>query len=103
MTLAPNQTELLARARADLRMGVPVVLRLDGRDVVAAAAETLSAGRLDGLRALGDAVLAITPRRAETLKARAIPIVWRGSSCRPMPIHAGSPRSQTRRMTCRTR
>ncbi|WP_133485478.1 GTP cyclohydrolase II [Aliiroseovarius marinus] len=71
MTLAPNQTELLARARADLRMGVPVVLRLEGRAVVAAAAETLSAGRLDDLRALGDAVLAITPRRAETLKARA--------------------------------
>ncbi|WP_432448850.1 GTP cyclohydrolase II [Aliiroseovarius marinus] len=71
MTLAPDQTELIARARADLRMGVPVALHLDGRWVIAAAAETLSAGRLDNLRALGDATLAITPRRAETLKARA--------------------------------
>ncbi|WP_371170066.1 GTP cyclohydrolase II [Aliiroseovarius sp. 2305UL8-7] len=71
MTLAPDQTELIARARADLRMGVPVVLRLEGRSVLAAAAETLSSGRLTEMRALGPVSLAITPRRAETLKARA--------------------------------
>ena len=71
MTLAPNQTELIARARADLRMGVPVVLRLEGRSVLAAAAETLSSGRLAEMRVLGRVALAITPRRAETLKARA--------------------------------
>lgn len=71
MTLAPDQKELIARARADLRMGVPVALHLDGRWVLAAAAETLSGKRLENLRELGPAVLAITPRRAETLKARA--------------------------------
>ncbi|SEV90096.1 GTP cyclohydrolase II [Aliiroseovarius sediminilitoris] len=71
MTLAPNQTELLARARADLRMGVPVVLARDGRTVLVAAAETLSSGRLSEMRTLGAPVLAITPRRAATLKARA--------------------------------
>ncbi|MCK0140265.1 GTP cyclohydrolase II [Aliiroseovarius sp. F47248L] len=71
MTLAPNQTELLARARADLRMGVPVVLTCDGRAVLVAAAETLSSGRLNEMRALGAPVVAITPRRADTLKARA--------------------------------
>ncbi|WP_298566990.1 GTP cyclohydrolase II [uncultured Aliiroseovarius sp.] len=71
MTLAPNQTELLARARADLRMGVPVVLTRGGRTVLVAAAETLSSGRLADMRALGAPVLAITPRRADTLKARA--------------------------------
>ncbi|MDE9450258.1 GTP cyclohydrolase II [Aliiroseovarius sp. Z3] len=71
MTLAPNPTELLARARADLRMGVPVVLTHDGRAVLVAAAETLSSGRLNEIRAVGDPVVAITPRRAETLKARA--------------------------------
>lgn len=71
MSLAPNQTELLARARADLRMGVPVVLKSDNREAFLAAAETLTDTRLAALHALGNAVLLVTPRRAETLKARA--------------------------------
>ncbi|GAA6161721.1 MULTISPECIES: GTP cyclohydrolase II [Ruegeria] len=73
MSLIPDISELLARARADLRMGVPVVLTDDtGFSVVAIAAETLSAQRLADLRGLdGDPVVAITVRRAETLKARA--------------------------------
>ena len=41
MTFAPDVTETLARARADLRMGVPVVLG----DVLVLAAETLTAQR----------------------------------------------------------
>ncbi|WP_322894621.1 MULTISPECIES: GTP cyclohydrolase II [unclassified Yoonia] len=66
---SPDITERLARARADLRMGVPVVL--DGGALVLAA-ETLDAGRLAQLRMLGGTpVLAITSWRAETLKARA--------------------------------
>ncbi len=68
MTFAPDVTELLARARADLRMGVPVVV--SGRGVVLAA-ETLVAGRLDEALALGDVALAVTDWRAATLKARA--------------------------------
>lgn len=72
MSLVPDSIELLARARADLRMGVPVVLTGDGMSVLALAAETLSAGRLADLRDLGRVpVVAITARRAETLKARA--------------------------------
>ncbi len=71
MTLAPDIIEQLARARADLRMGVPVVFTGD-RGVLVLAAETLSAQRLTDLLALGGSpVLAITARRAETLKARA--------------------------------
>lgn len=71
MSLAPDTPELLARARGDLRMGVPVILRGQGA-VLVLAAETLEAQRLADVRALGnDAVLAITARRAETLKARA--------------------------------
>lgn len=67
MTFAPDITERLARARADLRMGVPVVL--DGGAVMMAA-ETVDAARLAHLRGLGAApVLAITGWRAETLKA----------------------------------
>ncbi|MCE8521716.1 GTP cyclohydrolase II [Ruegeria pomeroyi] len=72
MSLIPDITELLARARADLRMGVPVVLRdEDGDCTLALAAETLTAERLADMRQLGDPVIAITGRRAETLKARA--------------------------------
>ncbi|WP_371229420.1 GTP cyclohydrolase II [Roseovarius sp. 2305UL8-3] len=72
MSFAPSITERLARARADLRMGVPVILRGTGGDALALAAETLEAQRLADLLALGgQPVLAITSRRAETLKARA--------------------------------
>ena len=68
MGFSPDITERLARARADLRMGVPVVLAGGG---VVMAAETLDAARLADLRALGAPVLAITAWRAQTLKARA--------------------------------
>ncbi|WP_325063860.1 GTP cyclohydrolase II [Chachezhania sediminis] len=62
----------MARARADLRMGLPVLITRAGRAVLAAAAETLPSDRLAQLCALSnDVSLAITARRAETLKARA--------------------------------
>lgn len=69
MTFSPDVTERLARARADLRMGVPVVLD-DGW--VVCAVETLTQTRFDDLRGMGvPPVLAITEWRARTLKARA--------------------------------
>ena len=72
MSLSPDLTELLARARADLRMGVPVILNAEKAGVVIIATETATQTRLNDLRGLGDAlVLAVTARRAETLKARA--------------------------------
>ncbi|UOA25567.1 GTP cyclohydrolase II [Pseudosulfitobacter sp. DSM 107133] len=71
MAFTPDIIEQLARARADLRMGVPVVLTGDGAALMLAA-ETLSPQRLADVLALGGTpVLAITARRAETLKARA--------------------------------
>ncbi len=71
MTLAPDITELLARARADLRMGVPIVLDSDD-GLLVLSVETLGAERLRDLMALpGQADLVLTGRRAETLKARA--------------------------------
>ncbi len=71
MAFGPDITEQLARARADLRMGVPIVLT-GARPVMVLAAETLTVQRLTDLLALGgDPVLAITARRASTLKARA--------------------------------
>ena len=68
-SFAPDLTERLARARSDLRMGVPVVL---SEGLIVLAAETLTPGRYGQLTAL-DArpVLAITSWRARTLKARA--------------------------------
>lgn len=70
MPLLPTPSELVARARADLRVGLPVVLG-NGDGIALLAAETLSGSRLDAIRAFGDPDLAITDRRAETLKARA--------------------------------
>lgn len=66
--------ELIARARGDLRMGAPIVVQGDGVRVLILGAETLSQNRLETVLAIkADAApaLAITGRRAETLKARA--------------------------------
>ncbi len=63
--------DLVARARADLRIGVPVVLSAGRSGAIAVAAETLVPARLAAIRALGAPVLAITDWRAKTLKARA--------------------------------
>ena len=71
MGLGPDITERLARARADLRMGVPIVVSGENHALVFAA-ETLDAVRLADLRGLGGKpVLAVTSWRAQTLKARA--------------------------------
>ncbi|NKX45573.1 GTP cyclohydrolase II [Roseicyclus persicicus] len=72
MSLLPTPSELVARARSDLRVGLPVVIGDGAEGLVALAAETLTGPRLDALRALpGRPAVAITGRRAETLKARA--------------------------------
>ena len=71
MGLTPNIVEILARARADLRMGVPIVLA-GPVSVMALSAETLSSDRLTAAMAIdGAPVLALTSWRAQTLKARA--------------------------------
>ena len=71
LPFGPDIVERLNRARADLRMGVPVALVADDSAAVAVAAETVSPGRLAALRVMGPLTLAVTARRAETLKARA--------------------------------
>ncbi|CUH40695.1 GTP cyclohydrolase-2 [Jannaschia seosinensis] len=65
--LSPTPEELAARARADLRVGLPVAVG----GVVLASVETVSAARLAQMRAAGPLVMAVTGRRAETLRARA--------------------------------
>ncbi len=76
MSLRPDITHLLARVRADLAMGLPVALTGANGGALVAAAETLDAPRLKALRRLAQEAgvpltLAVTARRAETLKARA--------------------------------
>ena len=70
MSLIPTSAELLVRARSDLRAGLAVVLTQDGASALAVSAETLNAARLLDVRGAGQPVLALTQRRAETLKAR---------------------------------
>jgi GTP cyclohydrolase II len=71
MSLTLSIAERLSRAKFDLRMGVPLVLAGPDGAVLFAAVEALDAPRLADLRGFGAPVLAITARRAETLKARA--------------------------------
>lgn len=66
MPLSPDKIEKLARARADLRMGVPVAVQ----DGLILAVETCQSPRVDAFRKLGDVELALTDWRARTLKAR---------------------------------
>ncbi len=68
--LSPTASERIARARADLRLGLPVVLRGGARRALVAGAETVGAERLSALCAGGAAELALTHWRAETLKIR---------------------------------
>ncbi len=70
MTFAPDLTERLSRARADLRMGVPVVVCDDDSSALVFAAETLTTSRLAELADMS-AVLAVTNHRAATLKIAA--------------------------------
>lgn len=71
MALGPDITERIARARADLDIGVPVVVSDGMGAALVAAAETVNAARLAELRAAGSAVLVVTGWRAATLRARA--------------------------------
>lgn len=66
-----TRAQLRARVRADLRIGAPVVLRDGDKAALVLAAEEITADALRDLRELGAPELAITLRRAETLRARA--------------------------------
>ena len=64
MPIKPNTTEVLARARNDLRIGLPIVIG----DIIIVASETLTQSRLSLLQKIGPLSLVITNWRAETLK-----------------------------------
>ncbi|WGH77357.1 GTP cyclohydrolase II [Jannaschia ovalis] len=65
--LEPQPAELLARARGDLRVGLPVAIG----DWLMASVETIRPERLAAMRAAGPLVMGVSGRRAATLKARA--------------------------------
>ncbi|GMG80889.1 GTP cyclohydrolase II [Paralimibaculum aggregatum] len=73
MALGLSVEEIVSRARADLRIGAPIALTGASGGALVLAAETVTDRRLAELRALApDALdLAISHRRAETLRARA--------------------------------
>ncbi|MEM9148127.1 MAG: GTP cyclohydrolase II [Pseudomonadota bacterium] len=73
MSLSLTVEERVSRARADLRIGAPIALVGPAQSALVLAAETVTDARLDDLRALNPAALdlAISNRRAETLRARA--------------------------------
>ena len=71
MSLIPTLPERIARARSDLRMGAGVVVTDGSTSALVIAVEVLGAERLQSIRQLGSPLLALTARRAETLKARA--------------------------------
>ncbi len=72
MALGLTFDEKINRARADMRLGVPVLLTGAGGQALVLAAELVTPARLADLRALGPGmVMALTRHRAETLKARA--------------------------------
>ncbi len=71
MALAPSIQEKISRARADLRMGVPVVLNMV-ETALMVPAETLSDERLKDLRRVtGEMLLVLSAKRAGTLKIAA--------------------------------
>lgn len=71
MNFGPNITERLGRARADLRMGLPVVL-VGSPSVLMFSVETVSNDKFNELSKMSGTYLTITARRAETLKMFAV-------------------------------
>jgi len=68
-TLGLTNQEVLMRARADLRLGIPIVLAGKENDVILAPTENLNQTRLEQFKRLDkNAFILITARRAKTLK-----------------------------------
>ena len=67
--LGLTNQEILMRARADLRLGIPIVLTDKGNEAVIAPIDVLSQARLDQLKSIDEnSFILITARRAQTLK-----------------------------------
>ena len=68
-SLRPTNQEILMRARADLRLGVPIVLAGKEIDAVITPIDVLNQVRLDQIKLIdANSFILITARRAQTLK-----------------------------------
>mgnify|MGYP001311816219 CR=1 FL=1 len=63
MSIAPKTSEILARARNDLRIGLPIVIG----NMIVVASENIEQTRLDQLQKMGSLCLVLTRWRAKTL------------------------------------
>jgi GTP cyclohydrolase II len=63
MTIGPNTFEILARARNDLRVGIPIVIE----NTIIASAENMDENKLKKLQEINSLSIAITSWRAKTL------------------------------------
>ena len=67
--LGPANQEILMRARADLRLGVPIVLAGKENSAIIAPIEVLNESRLNQLKVIDkNSFILVTTRRAQTLK-----------------------------------
>jgi GTP cyclohydrolase II len=67
--LGPANQEILLRARADLRLGIPIILAGKENDAIIAPIEVLNQTRLDQLKLIDkNSFILLTARRARTLK-----------------------------------
>ncbi len=70
MHLALRKDEVLARILSDMRLGIPVVIKDNDNACVVLPVENGSLPRMKEFLAEGTTVIALTRRRADTLKAR---------------------------------
>ncbi len=67
--LGPADQEILMRARADLRLGIPILLAGNDNNAIIAPIEVLNQNRLDQLKSINKkSFILITAKRAQTLK-----------------------------------
>ncbi len=79
--------EILARILSDLRLGLPVGIRDKEHAILALSVENSSPGRMQEFITDGNAVIALTRKRADTLKAR----VYDGNMARIIiPVEANT-------------
>ncbi len=67
MTLIPSISELVSRAREDLRHGIPILVKSNGSCALVVAVEGISEDRLKAALHLEKTQLTITARRAQAL------------------------------------
>jgi GTP cyclohydrolase II len=67
LSFLPTAAEVVARARSDLRLGLPVILSENGEGLAVLAIETLTEARHAAALASGPAAVVLTPERARAL------------------------------------